>query len=336
MSNYNYGPAVYRSEFLRMLPRSAVALQRPFSGAQSRATMRIMADFDDRVARSLPKCDVFIGLSGVIVEAFRRARNDFGAITICERGSAHVKVQDRLIARTGGTGALDPEYVQRELDGYANSDYVSVPSTFAFNSFIDEGYPVNRLFKNMYGVNLSRFRLPPRPAVMRRPFRVLFVGGWSYQKGCDMLAEALSLGGDWTLTHAGLRADLPFPDSDRFATLGHVPNDQLAEVYADHDAFILPSRQDGFGMVLLEALACGLHILASPFTGASDIREHLKTTERVRTIADLSGVGIQQEIKKLMDEQEDSEIAATDPSELDAFTWQAYGVRYANFLAQVR
>lgn len=336
MSGYNYFPAVYRSEFLGLLPRSAIALQRLRLGAQHRATLQIMSDFDDRVVRSLPKCDVLIGLSGVIVEAFRRAREEFGALTVCERASAHVRLQERLLTRPNGTSGLDPEYVERELAGYANADYVSVPSTFAYQSFLDEGVPADRLFKNVYGVNLSRFRPTPRPEGGRRPFKVLYVGGWTYQKGCDLLAGALGEGGGWTLTHAGTRGDLDFPISDRFRTLGHVPNSRLPEVYAAHHAFILPSRQDGFGMVLLEALASGLPVLASAFTGAVDVRDHLTVKDRVRTIPDLSSAGICREIARLAADLEAGGLPTGTPADADAFTWQAYGARYAKFLEQAR
>lgn len=336
MSFYNYAPAVYKSEFLKLLPRSAVALQRPFSNAQHRATLRIMAEFDRRVASSLSKCDVFIGLSGVIVEAFRRAREEFGALTICERGSAHVRVQERLLARTDGTRGLEPEYIRREIAGYMDVDYVSVPSTFAYQSFIDEGMPAKRLVKNLYGVNLERFRTSPGGTAPDGSFKVLYVGGWSYQKGCDLLAEALSQGGDWTLTHVGLRGDLPFPENERFQSLGHIPNDRLQEIYAAHNAFILPSRQDGFGMVLLEAYASGLPVIASAFTGAADVRDHLKTKDRVRMITDLSAGGILQEIEKLAADLSVGRMPTADPSDLDAFTWKAYGARYDNFLGQAR
>jgi glycosyltransferase involved in cell wall biosynthesis len=51
--------------------------------------------------------------------------------------------------------------------------------------------------------------------------------------------------------------------TDRVTFLGHVPFAQLVHEYRSADVFCLPSRQEGFGIVLLEAMASGLPIVAS-------------------------------------------------------------------------
>jgi glycosyltransferase involved in cell wall biosynthesis len=47
--------------------------------------------------------------------------------------------------------------------------------------------------------------------------------------------------------------------------------EELAEVYASADVFVFPSRTDTFGLVLLEAMACGLPVAAYPVTGPLDV-----------------------------------------------------------------
>ena len=53
--------------------------------------------------------------------------------------------------------------------------------------------------------------------------------------------------------------------------LGVLERDDLAKVYAAADVFVFPSRTDTFGLVLLEAMACGLPVAAYPVTGPRDV-----------------------------------------------------------------
>jgi glycosyltransferase involved in cell wall biosynthesis len=53
--------------------------------------------------------------------------------------------------------------------------------------------------------------------------------------------------------------------------LGVLTQAELAKVYAAADVFVFPSRTDTFGLVLLEALACGTPVAAYPVTGPIDV-----------------------------------------------------------------
>jgi glycosyltransferase involved in cell wall biosynthesis len=50
-----------------------------------------------------------------------------------------------------------------------------------------------------------------------------------------------------------------------------VPNSELRELYSRASVFVLPSIEEGFGMVLGEAMACGCPVIASTNTGASEL-----------------------------------------------------------------
>ena len=58
---------------------------------------------------------------------------------------------------------------------------------------------------------------------------------------------------------------------DSISFKGFVPNNKLRVKYSSASVFILPSIQDGFGMVFAEAMACGCPVIATTNTGAPDL-----------------------------------------------------------------
>ena len=136
------------------------------------------------------------------------------------------------------------------------------------------------------------------------PLRVLFAGNHIPRKGLHTLVRALTLlpRESWTLTAAGSRtADPAYTRRvERLAAQkgvasqvsfpGHLDDAALAQAYGDHHVLAVPSSYEGFGIVYLEAMACGVVPLASKAGGAAEIVEHgrsgfLAAPGRVREIA---------------------------------------------------
>jgi glycosyltransferase involved in cell wall biosynthesis len=98
----------------------------------------------------------------------------------------------------------------------------------------------------------------------------LYVGRVSVEKN---LAAFLSLPLPGTKVVVGDGPDLPrlkrlFPKA---VFLGKLRGEALAEAYCKSDVFVFPSKTDTFGVVLLEAIACGLPVAAYPVTGPIDV-----------------------------------------------------------------
>jgi alpha-maltose-1-phosphate synthase len=237
--------------------------------------------FDRYVAAQLPDCDVFCGLSGSGLYTGQRAKSR-GAKYVCDRGSAHIRAQDRILReefdRQGiAYSGIDPRIIQREEDEYEVADLITVPSTFAMSTFVECGVPVKKMRLATYGVDLGVFHscAPRQP----NDFHVLFVGGLSVRKGIRYLLDAFE-----QLDYSNKRMTFVgwvLPEmqdmikearhNPRIRFLGHVPQQKLKEIMSTSHALVLPSVEDGLGLVQVQALACGCPVIASQNTGARDV-----------------------------------------------------------------
>lgn len=64
--------------------------------------------------------------------------------------------------------------------------------------------------------------------------------------------------------------------NNKVQLLGFVPHEQILEYLNMADVFVLPSRHEGLGIALIEAMACGIPVIGSNVDGIVDIIEHEK------------------------------------------------------------
>jgi glycosyltransferase involved in cell wall biosynthesis len=153
------------------------------------------------------------------------------------------------------------------------ADLCIAPSSYTRQTLIENGVQSNRIAVVPYGVDLEFFI--PTQKIQDR-FTVVFVGQLVRQKGLHYLLEAwrrlklpnaeLRIVGGQGSTTKWLReysSDATF--------LGTLAKDALRTEYRRADLLCLPSLSDGFGLVVLEALACGTPVLATNTCGASDL-----------------------------------------------------------------
>jgi glycosyltransferase involved in cell wall biosynthesis len=120
------------------------------------------------------------------------------------------------------------------------------------------------------GVDLDIFR--PQASTRLRSERPIFlyVGRVAVEKNVDAFLKLDLPGSKWVVgtgpALARIRSEYP-----RVNYLGVLDQRELAEVYAAADVFVFPSKTDTFGLVLLEAMACGLPVAAYPVTGPLDV-----------------------------------------------------------------
>jgi starch synthase len=225
--------------------------------------------------------DVIDALDGIGLEAGTRVKQRGGA-WLCNRGSSHILTQrDLLIAeherwkQPMPRTYFDPWMVERCLAEYAGATGIMVPSRFAKRSFVERGFDPQAVHVCPYGVDLGLFRREPR---RDGRFRALFVGAQSLQKGIGYLFDAvrplvrsrsleLWLVGSATSDGEPILAQ----NADLFLHQGVQPRSRLSWFYSQASVLILPSVQEGLALVLAQAMACGVPVIATESTGAEDL-----------------------------------------------------------------
>jgi glycosyltransferase involved in cell wall biosynthesis len=149
------------------------------------------------------------------------------------------------------------------------SSGVMVPTQGVLDMLKARGF--ERLRPWTHGVDLALFAYHDRPldlpdlAHLPRPFS-LFVGRVSYEKNIEAFLS-MNLPGTRMVCGVGpLEAGLKkrYPD---VVWMGVLPRHELAKIYAASDVFVFPSKSETFGLVMLEAMACGTPVAAYPVDG---------------------------------------------------------------------
>lgn len=287
-----------------------------------RLTIRVQ---DFLVGSLMRRCDVFIAMSGRFVYAIKRAQHQ-GAIVILERGSKHILDQKRILDSVPGKRKTVSDFdVKRELQGYQIADYISIASLHVKKSFEEHHFPTQKLVINPYGVDLSMFSCNPS---IEKKYDVLMVGNWGYQKGCDLIIEAIKET-RYSFLHVGTLGDIEFPNDENFLHIPSVDQPQLILYYNQARILILPSRQEGLALVQAQAIACGLPVVCTKDTGGRDIGNLTGMRDWIFEMKDFTVVSLKEEMKKAL---EFSKTCSHERRCLDRLSWEAYGERYAAFL----
>jgi glycosyltransferase involved in cell wall biosynthesis len=145
----------------------------------------------------------------------------------------------------------------------------------AYRSLARSWVPVESL---SYYSDLSPYFAVDRSRRAPGPIRLLYAGRLEFQKGYDVVLHTVErlarLGTDFHLTVAGdgslngMLDGLPDAARDRIRFLGFQQRDALPEVFSQADALLFPSRYDGWGLAVVEAMAAGMPVLGSIHAGA--------------------------------------------------------------------
>ena len=282
------------------------------------------------VTWKLQPCDILVCMSGIYLEAAKFAKAHYGARIWLERGSRHILSQRDILASVPGAALPTALTIKRELAGYELADCIVVASTHVAESFARDPRASAKLFRNPYGVDLAMFPLRGEK-LPSDPVSLVFAGTWSLRKGCDLLASAVKQLDGVRLTYVGSIGDLKFPDDDaRFVHLRPVPQPSLAAIYAMANILVLASREDGFGVVLSQALTTGLPVICTDRTGGAELRYSRALTERITIVPAGDAQALAEAIASWRDKLlAGHPLTPLTESDREMLSWTGYGWRHS-------
>ncbi len=311
-------------------------------GAVSRL-MRKLATFDDSgwvwyihsvlydawVSLQLSPADVLVVWGNYALRTMQRAK-ELGMVTVLVRASTHPRYQARLLAeeyaRWGLKHRVNEALLRRAIRETELADYTLIPSDFVRRSFLEEGYPEEKLIQVAFGVDTKRFH-PPEREIAPHPFRALFVGQVSVRKGVPYLLEAWRRlnwqdAELWIVGRPSADVDSLM---DRYRALpgvhwkGHT--DAPVSLFQQADVFVFPTVEEGSALVTYEALACGLPVVTTPNAG-SVVRDGVEGL--IVSVRDVDALASALEHLRA-DEQLWLEMGRAARVRAEEFTWEQHG-----------
>jgi glycosyltransferase involved in cell wall biosynthesis len=238
---------------------------------------------DHLQSRWVPECSVFHGWMGQSLASMRVAKEKEAA-TLVENVGRHPRhfykasweECDRFNIPAKDRSPLLPEALIRRMEReYEICDAIAVPSKIAHASFAEFEYEKKAIVV-LPGVD-AEFFSPRAKSESRTLFRVCFAGRVELAKGAGYLLQAwkkLALPNAELVLAGEVRPEmkelLRTQADSSVRVAGVLTAAELAEVHRSSDVFAFPSVNEGLAMVLLEAMASGLAVVASELSGAAD------------------------------------------------------------------
>lgn len=179
--------------------------------------------------------------------------------------SYHTQFPEYLRARAPIPLALSYAILRR-FHGAAKRTFVATPALQAQL----ESRKFDNIVRWSRGVDVQMFKPAAKTFLsMPRPIAI-YVGRVAVEKNIDAFLAMKWEGSKVVVGDGPERTQLEREHSD-VHFVGYKVGDELAQYVAAADVFVFPSRTDTFGLVLLEAMACGVPVAAYPVTGPIDV-----------------------------------------------------------------
>lgn len=224
-------------------------------------------------------CLLHSGAGLITIRACKKA--GIPSITLVHH--SHIEEQQELLKEEARLGNVPfsplscRAQVERQLQEFEETDLIVCPSNCVRNSFLRAGISSEKLLTIPHGVSLQMPKLDNwSKKCDSKTLVVLFVGQLHYRKGLRYLFQALTILSDPDIELRIVGPDFgeyELPDNLSISTVSKVgvkKGQDLVSEYRKADVFVLPSVEEGFGLVVLEAMAMQLPVIVSEAVGAID------------------------------------------------------------------
>jgi glycosyltransferase involved in cell wall biosynthesis len=164
--------------------------------------------------------------------------------------------------------------LSKRLEEYETADLITVPSNYVKRTFIDRGVSASKLAVIPYGVDLDLFSPEPK---IDKVFRIIYAGAISIRKGVVYLLEAIcniNMPNVEIVLIGSISKDMEShlrKYRDKVTLVDFMPRAKLRHYFSQGSVLIQPSIMEGLSLVMAQAMACGLPVIATPNTGAEDL-----------------------------------------------------------------
>jgi glycosyltransferase involved in cell wall biosynthesis len=169
-----------------------------------------------------------------------------------------------------------------EKDAYINSNLVFTPSLSSKKDLVNEfGIKEDHICVIPHGIDTQKFY--PVKTENEKDLKLLYVGNLDKRKGLYYLIEAIRLVANY---HDNVKLFLVGKGSQKEELISHInrlqleeyiqlcgflDDDSLLKLYQSSDIFVFPSLKEGFGFVLLEAMACGVPVISTNVSAIPEV-----------------------------------------------------------------
>jgi glycosyltransferase involved in cell wall biosynthesis len=249
---------------------------------------------------------------------------------------AYAKVRQQFPRWNDGIDARRPEVRAAEQIEHERAARIVAASSFTRQSLVDNGVDPAKIRVNPYGVDCERFAVRPRSGP--RPLRFLFVGLVNARKGVPLLIEAWrnlrAAGAElWLVGNASAATRALLPELAGLKVIGAVPHEEIGPLVQQCDVLVFPSYFEGFGLVLLEAMACGLPVITTTATAGPDI---VTEGQEGWIIEPGNLAALEEKMTYCLEHPEVvRQMGMQARATAERFTWEAYGDRWMEFLGEL-